>query len=557
MTRFCTSNNENFITSDELEFIVNNEIYEYIEFVTSDNDYFLDSNDNYFTVKSVIKNQIVFYKYTGENNRINKDLYLIPLMTLEGTLKDECSVTSPSILIELDTYPDFNYVYLPFFNRYYFVDSIDVVRTNLWRINLLIDVLYTYKDEILNLEAYVDRNEYDFNWLLEDNQQPFYNKPTLQIIRARDTIFNIDSGYSQYRYVVTGNIRLPFADGYIGADEDTTVTMKQFFCSNVPIIMPQNNIEEVAQQLTNSEWYNYIGKIFANNPLECIMSLQCFPIDFMGLYKKNYLNEYDNSVKSWPYISFGTYKITTPNDNMIAPGLVTDYSKFKVCEFDLTNYGKKWYDFKDNISLYLPFYGFIKLDSKDVYGYKIILEANINIFDGNITYILQRYRNYTKELINTYNCDISINIPLTYNNMAEKFRNTILSSINYAATENYEQRVPHRPTTPVISGFAKRLIGVATDIADTMTPTYTTKNKYDGAPFSATKLSLYPELHIKHVSPTEHNYGRLYGYPCKKLDKIKNFKGFTKIASVHVEDVNATCEEKQGIEDILITGFIV
>ena len=132
-----------------------------------------------------------------------------------------------------------------------------------------------------------------------------------------------------------------------------------------------------------------------------------------------------------------------------------------------------------------------------------------------------------------------------------------MTGINYVANENYEMRVKHKMSTPVVSGFVRRLANTVTDIAETMTPTYTTKNKYDGAPFSATKLSLYPELHIKHVSPTEHNYGRLYGYPCKKLDKIKNFKGFTKIASVHVDEVNATCEEKQGIEDILINGVIV
>ena len=302
MTNFYTYNDEIFITYDDLEFTVDNEIYEYIEFITSDNKNYLDNNDEYFTVKNIIKNQIVFYNYTGENNRIDKELYLTPMLTIDGTLKNECSVTSPTILIELNTYPNFNYVYLPFFDRYYFIDSIDVVRTNLWRINLVIDVLYTYKNQILELEAFVDRNENNYNWLLEDNQQAFYAKPNLQVIKARDTIFNVDSGNSQYRYIVTGNMRLPFVDDYVDGDKNTNVTMKQFFCSNVPIIMPQSNIEEIAKQLTNSDWYNYIGKIFANNPLACIMSLQCFPIDFMDLYKKNYLNEYNNSVEFWPLV---------------------------------------------------------------------------------------------------------------------------------------------------------------------------------------------------------------------------------------------------------------
>lgn len=100
---------------------------------------------------------INLYQNSAEPNRLDKGGFLESVGTLAGTLRNETSVTNVVMQIEYTKFPDFNYVYLAMFNRYYYVDDIISIRNNLWEIHLSVDVLMTYKDAIRKCVAYVDR----------------------------------------------------------------------------------------------------------------------------------------------------------------------------------------------------------------------------------------------------------------------------------------------------------------------------------------------------------------------------------------------------------------
>ena len=99
--------------------------------------------------------QIKFYKNSSEKNKIGKSLS--SELTLNGNLRDECSITSPSILVEATSLVDYNYCYIPEFKRYYFISDITSVRNNLWRVSLKCDVLESFKSGILNSSCIVDK----------------------------------------------------------------------------------------------------------------------------------------------------------------------------------------------------------------------------------------------------------------------------------------------------------------------------------------------------------------------------------------------------------------
>ena len=101
--------------------------------------------------------QINFYKNSSEKNKIGK--FLSSVLTLNGNLRDECSITSPSILVEANSLVDYNYCYIPEFKRYYFISDITSVRNNLWRVSLKCDVLESFKSDILNLSCIVDKQQ--------------------------------------------------------------------------------------------------------------------------------------------------------------------------------------------------------------------------------------------------------------------------------------------------------------------------------------------------------------------------------------------------------------
>lgn len=103
--------------------------------------------------------QIKFYYNSSEKNKIGKSLSRE--LTMNGNLRDECSVINPTILVEHSNLSSYNYVYIPEFNRYYFITEMTIVRNNLWRISLKVDVLESFKFNILNLSCIVDKQQYE------------------------------------------------------------------------------------------------------------------------------------------------------------------------------------------------------------------------------------------------------------------------------------------------------------------------------------------------------------------------------------------------------------
>lgn len=133
---------------------------------------------------------IELYQNSAEVNRVDKGQHLTPVGSLVGALREECSMLTPSIVYQSENVPTFNYVYIPIFNRYYFVTSLSSVSKNVWRMELNCDVLMTYKNEILLLQGVVGRQEVDFNPLLVDNELPTQNNPIVEVIDIPSDAFN-------------------------------------------------------------------------------------------------------------------------------------------------------------------------------------------------------------------------------------------------------------------------------------------------------------------------------------------------------------------------------
>lgn len=95
--------------------------------------------------------EIHLYVNSSEKNQLGKTLN--SELVLSGNLRDEASVTNPVILIQADNVSDYNYAYVKEFNRYYFIRNMVSVRTGLWRIELSVDVLESFKSEIKKLSV--------------------------------------------------------------------------------------------------------------------------------------------------------------------------------------------------------------------------------------------------------------------------------------------------------------------------------------------------------------------------------------------------------------------
>lgn len=114
---------------------------------------------------------IILYKCSCEVNVVDKSQHMKLKRILEGTFRDSVSVSNVTVRVENNGDVDFNYAFIPEFNRYYFIDDIIVVNNKLADLVLTVDVLMTYKKGIYGLKCFVERNENQYNELLIDKKR--------------------------------------------------------------------------------------------------------------------------------------------------------------------------------------------------------------------------------------------------------------------------------------------------------------------------------------------------------------------------------------------------
>lgn len=121
--------------------------------------------------------EIILQKNNSENININKDISNI--LTLSGTLKNQTSIINPSIIIEanLADITTCNYLTIPSFNRSYFITNIESLRNNLVEISAHVDVISSFKNEILANTAIVKRQENNWNLYIDDGIFKSYQNP--------------------------------------------------------------------------------------------------------------------------------------------------------------------------------------------------------------------------------------------------------------------------------------------------------------------------------------------------------------------------------------------
>lgn len=99
---------------------------------------------------------IIFYTNNSDDDTINKAL--TQTTTLTGSLKDNCSIENPEITIENSGMINGNYCYIPEFSRYYFIDNQTILSNNRVRLSMSVDVLESFKTNILSLSAIIENS---------------------------------------------------------------------------------------------------------------------------------------------------------------------------------------------------------------------------------------------------------------------------------------------------------------------------------------------------------------------------------------------------------------
>lgn len=165
---------------------------------------------------------IKLYQNKAEANRVDKTNYITLVKEVLGVLRESTSIIDFSVVLELDTFPNFNYVYIEIFNRYYFVSDIVSVNKNIWEVSLSCDVLMSYKDAINACTGFVDRNENTYNLLIVDDKLPLKQGQTITTTFVNNTLFDDIQG----TYILQG-LLVSQGDIVTPATQTTATTTKE------------------------------------------------------------------------------------------------------------------------------------------------------------------------------------------------------------------------------------------------------------------------------------------------------------------------------------------
>lgn len=138
---------------------------------------------------------IVFYKFTKKENSTAR-----PQgggFSISGILNENTSIISPSLSIKFGVdITGYNYAYIPDFNRFYKVVSWGYA-LGLWRCDLYVDVLASFKPEIASMNSYIIRSASESDGNIIDGLYP--TTPQTGILESSaESVFNANDFIVHY-----------------------------------------------------------------------------------------------------------------------------------------------------------------------------------------------------------------------------------------------------------------------------------------------------------------------------------------------------------------------
>lgn len=130
---------------------------------------------------------MTLYNYAGDTRKLNKYLTTITTVNII-TITDETNILAPTVIISARAF-NFNYAYIPAFNRYYFVENVDIMRGERIAVRLRVDVLMSHKTAILQSNVIADRSASNSDAYIVDNKVGSRDKANTYVRKVDNSPF--------------------------------------------------------------------------------------------------------------------------------------------------------------------------------------------------------------------------------------------------------------------------------------------------------------------------------------------------------------------------------
>lgn len=115
--------------------------------------------------------KLILYNNMSDNATLSKTISEIVVID-NVVLLDDTDILNPVFRLKIpNDITAFNYCHCDIFGRYYYVRNITVETGGIYRLECAVDVLMTYREQILNTSAIIMRGGTNYNVLVNDGQK--------------------------------------------------------------------------------------------------------------------------------------------------------------------------------------------------------------------------------------------------------------------------------------------------------------------------------------------------------------------------------------------------
>ena len=499
------------------------------------------------------------YTFDGEQSQVDKASDLTLRGYYIGAFREECEILTPSVLFEFNSFPTFNYVFIPSLSRFYFVTNITCVRSNIYRVDMKIDVLYSYMDDIYNQDAYVLRNEnIATKSPFVDTRLPLIDKPIITyetITPSSSYVFDDSLTKTDYTIALFTN------DGTVASEYPTTAPSPTG--TNLPSVSRYvgNNPLITGYSTTQENWKVMADYIIHNSgDGSFLISAVAFPI----------------KLNNFSYVASGLKPISLDGNSTGAMGywlqastsFYIDYGEYE----DATIETDGEYEFlnhepRTTYDVYLPYAEWTSLSSYDVVGCKIGFYYVLDLTNGNALIII--YNKTKSYVIKTLQVQIGILLSITKTNEEELQKqrqvnliNAILGTLTGSMTMGLSGGFGQ--VKGVASGFtqvAKSVVGqITSDMMMIDRASSSPGGDMLGLFTPKTNVIVRKTTHMVASDFSDSDYRALNGYVVNNVLSLSSISGYTEIGEMHYipqSQTNITIREIDEIISLARKGIIL
>lgn len=458
-------------------------------------------------------------------------------------LKEATSIDNPTFIVQGN---DFNYNYAKWDNRYYFVDNVVSVHDNLTEISCVLDVLATYKDEILASTQYVSYSSVSGGQWLADTRIPVLKNA----ITSTPSTANLDFPSTQGSYILTVlgqtgvdcfRVTRPTIQALIEGLQTWTNKTIEDIKDTFDFTDEQSTLESMTNAIVDS---GFMGNAY-DVAVQCIRSCHWVPFDgtvIGGTSTPIYLGDYpakdtggnqlygDKLSMSW----------TGGNVGLSIPWHYSDWRR-TYCE---TAY------------LYLPFVGMVSLSSDELVNNDgLIIKYSITPSDGQVCYEVSA----GNQIVGTYGGNCSMQIPIGINQKASlgDIVTTMFKGAEKAVNLAVQSTISPVSMAAVPVAYAETAIQASYELGNVMMSTHpATVGGIGGGAGAGLDLvaKCFTVAHPTVIEPAQ--MALTMGIPTMKPVLLSQCSGYCQCVNAHVA-APAQATELNVIDSYLNSGFYI